>query len=318
MARAGYDLEGVVVAPEGGFWLASEGRPGDGRPNLLIRVDADGAVQEEVTLPEGFEDGARNNGYEGVAVGPVGGETRVVAAIQRDWEGDPANHAKLAVYDPESGAWGFVLYPMDAPSSPRGGWVGLSEIVHVGDGRYALIERDNQPGSYSTFKAVTVIDLSGVTPAPAGGELPVVEKTAAIDLLPLLRDTRGWIGDKPEGLAVGGGRHAVAGHRQRRRRRCQRRDPVPDDRNGRRPLRPATAAPADRPGASSPPRERWGGARRGWAGSRHRPWFRWWRMAATMRLPTESGAVQCPPSRRFPHPIPLPAGWSTSWHSPRA
>lgn len=200
--EAGHDLEGIAVAPEGGFWLASEGRPTDGRRNLLIRVGADGAVMEEVTLPDGVEDGARDNGYEGVAIGPVGGETRVVAAIQRDWEGDPEDHAKLAVFDPESDDWGFVHYPMDAPSSPRGGWVGLSEIVHVGDGRFALIERDNQPGGHSTFKAVTVVDLSAVTPAPAGDTPPVVAKTTAIDLLPLLRDTNGWIGDKPEGLAL--------------------------------------------------------------------------------------------------------------------
>jgi hypothetical protein len=102
--EAGYDLEGIAVHPDGGFWLASEGRPGDGRPNLLIRTDADGAITEEVTLPEGFEDGARNNGYEGVAIGPVGGETRVITAIQRDWAGDPDNHVKLGVYDPEAGS----------------------------------------------------------------------------------------------------------------------------------------------------------------------------------------------------------------------
>jgi hypothetical protein len=48
-----------------------------------------------------------------------------------------------------------------------------------------------------------VIDLSDVTPAPAGETPPVVDKTIALDLLPVMRSTHGWIGDKPEGLTVG-------------------------------------------------------------------------------------------------------------------
>ena len=41
------DLEGIAVAPEGGFWLASEGRKEDGvvvRDNALIKTDAGGIV----------------------------------------------------------------------------------------------------------------------------------------------------------------------------------------------------------------------------------------------------------------------------------
>ncbi|MEQ8968034.1 MAG: esterase-like activity of phytase family protein [Azospirillaceae bacterium] len=199
---AAFDLEGIALRAGGGFWVASEGRPGDGQPNLILGVAADGTVEERIGLPEAVEAGATNNGFEGVAVGTVGGETRIVAAIQREWEGDPAQHVKLGVYDIETAEWGFVHYPIEAPSSPAGGWVGLSEITHLGDGRYAVIERDNQPGAYSTHKVLTVIDLSDVTPAPAGETPPVVDKTVAIDLLPAMRATNGWISDKPEGLAV--------------------------------------------------------------------------------------------------------------------
>ena len=35
-----------------------------------------------------------------------------------------------------------------------------------------------------------------------GGELPVVEKSLAVDLLPAMLATKGWISDKPEGLAL--------------------------------------------------------------------------------------------------------------------
>jgi len=201
-APAAYDLEGIAMREGGGFWVASEGRPGDGKPNVILGVAADGTVEETIGLPEDLEAGATNNGFEGVAVGPVDGEERLIAAIQREWADDPENHARLAVYDPAGGDWGFVHYPKEAPSSPAGGWVGLSEITHLGDGRYAIIERDNQPGAYSTHKVLTVVDLSDVAPAPMGEAPPVVEKTVVVDLLPVMRSTNGWISDKPEGIAV--------------------------------------------------------------------------------------------------------------------
>jgi hypothetical protein len=49
---------------------------------------------------------------------------------------------------------------------------------------------------------VTVISLAGVEPRPYGRELPVVTKSLAVDLLPPMRATKGWISDKPEGLAL--------------------------------------------------------------------------------------------------------------------
>ena len=65
-----------------------------------------------------------------------------------------------------------------------------------------MLERDNQPGSYAVIKTVTVVSLDGVTPAAWGEELPLVDKQLAIDLLPAMQASRGWISDKPEGLAV--------------------------------------------------------------------------------------------------------------------
>ncbi len=54
--RNDLDVEGVAVAPEGGFWLASEGRTttGSSRPNALLKVDSDGFVESEVALPAGL------------------------------------------------------------------------------------------------------------------------------------------------------------------------------------------------------------------------------------------------------------------------
>src|SRR5690606_5277116 len=43
------DLEGIAARAERGFWAAHEGETG--AENRLVRIDADGAVQEEIALP---------------------------------------------------------------------------------------------------------------------------------------------------------------------------------------------------------------------------------------------------------------------------
>ena len=47
-----------------------------------------------------------------------------------------------------------------------------------------------------------MISLDGIEPKPLGETLPVVKKTVAIDLLPEMLASKGWISDKPEGFAV--------------------------------------------------------------------------------------------------------------------
>ena len=95
-----------------------------------------------------------------------------------------------------------MRYLLEAPKSERGGWVGLSEITHLDGDRFAVIERDNQPGSYAAIKTITVVDLGDVEPAAWGEDLPLLEKATAIDLLPAMQAGRGWISDKAEGFAI--------------------------------------------------------------------------------------------------------------------
>ncbi|SDE39721.1 hypothetical protein SAMN05421720_106115 [Rhodospira trueperi] len=47
-----------------------------------------------------------------------------------------------------------------------------------------------------------MISLDGVTPVAHGESLPVVEKTVALDLLPLMAARNGWTPDKIESLAI--------------------------------------------------------------------------------------------------------------------
>ena len=196
------DLEGISMAKGGGFWLASEGHPDKERGHLLLKVDASGSVQEEITLPQSLIDQSKRFSFEGVAEFEMNGQPMVAVAVQREWQDDPAGHTKIAIYNPADKSWGFVHYPLDAPKSAAGGWVGLSEIVSMGDGKFAILERDNKGGEDAAIKQITVVSLEGVSPAAHGETLPVLNKRFAMDVLPAMAQGKGWILDKPEGLTI--------------------------------------------------------------------------------------------------------------------
>lgn len=196
------DLEGIAVARDGGFWLASEGHPKKERGHLLLKVGTDGTVQEEITLPQSLIDQQKRFSFEGVSEFEMDGKKLVAVAVQREWNDDPKGHTKIGIYNPADKTWGFVHYPLDAPRSAAGGWVGLSEIVSLGEGRFAVLERDNKGGEDAAIKQITVVSLEGVTPVAHGETLPVLKKRFAMDILPAMAQGKGWILDKPEGLAV--------------------------------------------------------------------------------------------------------------------
>jgi len=198
---ARYDLEGIAKAADGGFWLVSEGRPGK-RANLLIKTDGSAAVEREILLPAAIGTQAVRYGFEGVALDPSQPDGPVAVAFQRPWLGDPAGYTRIGLYQPADSSWGFIFYPLDPVESPAGGWVGLSEITALGANRYAVVERDNQQGDQAHIKRVYTIDLTGITPAVARTTPPIVKKTLALDLLPILAATHGWIPEKVEGLTV--------------------------------------------------------------------------------------------------------------------
>ena len=200
VTRAGrsarYDGEGLVrdrsiLAPFrlfGGFWIASEG-DGTTRPNLLVQVDLRGRVVREIQMPQHIDAAAdaslggraigsaaggriRGNGFEGVTLSADG--RYLFAVIQREFAGEPATHTRIARYDlrqiadrsaPRSGLrvggdWDFFYYPLEA--STGAGFVGLSEITRIGDGRFLVIERDQGIGSEAALKAIYALDLSGL------------------------------------------------------------------------------------------------------------------------------------------------------------
>jgi hypothetical protein len=189
-----FDLEGITLDGEGGFWLASEGRTDRLIPHALYRVDAAGEIQDEIAFPAELLAHEIRFGAEGVTkVGDV-----LWIAIQREWGDDPQDTVKLVAYDTVTEEWGAVHYPLEKAET---GWVGLSEITAHGDHVY-LVERDNQIGDAVKLKALYRVPLSQMQPAPLGGELPVVEKQLVHDFVPDLARWGGYVVDKVEGFAI--------------------------------------------------------------------------------------------------------------------
>ncbi|MCS0496001.1 esterase-like activity of phytase family protein [Ancylobacter sp. MQZ15Z-1] len=199
----GLDLEGIAARPEGGFWLVSEGNPEkkeNPTQNLLLQVGADGAIAQEIALPEAVAAQAIRYGYEGVTVTGSGADETVWMAVQREWKDDPKGFVKLIAYKPADKSWSYVRYPLDTPEK---GWIGLSEITAYKDG-LVVIERDNLIGPEARVKKLSFVSLSGVTPVALGSEAkpPVLTKTEAKDLMPLLKAPNGYVLDKVESFAI--------------------------------------------------------------------------------------------------------------------
>ncbi len=191
------DLEGITLDGKGGFYVASEGRTDRVIPHAIYHVSADGLIKDrkgEIGLPPELMAVEKRFGFEGIT---KVGDT-LWMAVQREWKDDPENYVKLVAYNLETQEWGAVHYPK---ADPETGWVGLSEIVAFGDHVY-VIERDNQHDHRAVTKKIYRIPLSEITPAPLGGDLPVVSKEEVRDLLPDLTSTGGYVLDKIEGLAI--------------------------------------------------------------------------------------------------------------------
>lgn len=203
------DVEGLAARRFGGFWVVSEGKGSVddpsrpvASPNLLLKVAHNGTILRQIELPAAVNALQRRFGLEGVASTGWGASEMVYVAFQREWVGDPDDRVRIGRYHPASDTWTFFYYPIDQPTSPNGGWVGLSEIVALGGGRFAVVERDNQAGTDARIKKIYEFSVSGLTPAPQGDVFPVVTKTDVRDLMPDLAADHGPILEKVEGMAV--------------------------------------------------------------------------------------------------------------------
>jgi hypothetical protein len=204
------DPEGIAKRKHGGFWVASEGSgptaddPQPTSKNLLLKVSKAGTIKEVVTLPDSVNARQARFGFEGVTAVGSGKHEVAYVAFQREWLDDKPGHVRIGRYDTNTKKWTFYYYPLDEPQSDNGGWVGLSEIAHIGGKRFAVIERDNQGGPDAVIKRIYSFSIRGLTPLPDGHtpNFPVVNKKLVRDLMPDLEATGGLVLEKIEGLAV--------------------------------------------------------------------------------------------------------------------
>ncbi len=210
------DLEGVAVAGDGGFWVCSEGagnlvggvsdpsdRPFES-PNLILHVTSGGSIDQAILPPTDVTSNQFRFGFEGLAEA----DGALYVAFQRAWSntGDPSGLVRIGRYDLTGGEWTFAHYPLEAPSSPAGGWVGLSDLTYLGGSEFALIERDNQGGPDAAIKLVTTFSIDGVDflANDQVANFPVLAKTVVLDALAadIYGPAGGLVPEKLEGLAV--------------------------------------------------------------------------------------------------------------------
>jgi len=191
------DPEGIAVASDGGFWLASEGAGTVGdkkypvtKPNMIVKTDAAGVIQQVIQLPAELNAIQLRFGFEGVAES----NGKLVVAFQRAWNNEA--NPRLGIYDLNAKTWSFVYYPLDAVASPNGGWVGLSDITALPNNQFLVVERDNMAGPDARIKKLYKIDLNGIA---AGA---TVSKTLVRDLMADLRTPGGSVLEKVEGSAI--------------------------------------------------------------------------------------------------------------------
>jgi hypothetical protein len=236
----GADVEGIVVAPNGDYWLVDEYRPAiyrfDVNGKLLDRFIPKGTAIAPVidqpvgtfgteVLPEVYAQRRSNRGFEAIALEG----TKLYAFIQSpidnpDNAGDTASRASRTVRILEfdtvtKTVTGEFLYLLDDINGAGNAKTDkLGDAVALGNGKFAVVERDDLATSASN-KLIYQIDLAAATninnPAnftlPAGktieqltpAELTAARITTVNKSLIANAAQSGYIGvEKLEGLAL--------------------------------------------------------------------------------------------------------------------
>jgi hypothetical protein len=169
---SGYDSEGLVALPDGGFWVSDEYGP------FITRFDRNGRATQRLSpfdgsLPRELANRVPNKGMEGLTITPDG---RTLVGImqsalqQPDVTAKPANIATLRIvtYDLRTQATHEYVYLLDDPKDNGGA---VSEITALSGTTFLVDERDGgmEPNAY---KKLFKIDLAGATDVGPHASVP--------------------------------------------------------------------------------------------------------------------------------------------------
>jgi hypothetical protein len=125
------------------------------------------------------------------------GGLKVYAAMQRALTTEGQN-TRIAEYDVDTGVWNFYYYTLDPNAGGAQGNTFLSELIHVGGDKFAVVERDQGWAGEALNKTLRTFTLSSGTINDLNDP---VDKVLVYDLLdhPFRFDQ-----EKIEGLALAG------------------------------------------------------------------------------------------------------------------
>ena len=228
----GIDTEGLVLAPDGSFWVSDEYGPHlthfDATGRTIERINPFGTGTGGRTLPKVLARRRPNRGMEGLTLTPDG---KTLVGLMQSPLYNPSSAAvagstviRVMTFDIGTGATKQYAYVMENASL-----TGCSEIAAITNTTFLALERDGNyggsPTAPATFKRVYKFDLAGATdisdPADAAtgklyngltveqlkdkaslqsaGIVPV-SKTLVFDLLTEISPV--YPHDKAEGLAL--------------------------------------------------------------------------------------------------------------------
>ena len=116
-------------------------------------------------------------------------------ALGLDEHGEPRS-TRIWLYEPTARTWDHWIWEL-APLPANASWVGLSEITAAPDNTFVVLERDNRSGDWAELKSLVKFD-----PRHARDGVIRAHDKRVRDIIPALASTRGWISDKPEGVAI--------------------------------------------------------------------------------------------------------------------
>ena len=166
----GLDSEGIVLAPDGTFWISDEYGP------HIVHFDASGKTIERInpfgtgtggrTLPKVLARRRPNRGMEGLTITPDG---KTLVGLMQSPMYNPSSSAvsgstvlRVVTFDIATGATKQYVYLMENSSL-----TGCSEVAAITNTTFLALERDGNYGGAttnpSTFKRIYKFDLAGAT-----------------------------------------------------------------------------------------------------------------------------------------------------------